>query len=60
LGLNRSSVALKKSADADASGSVAEEPAASNEAAPEEASYEAPAESAESSYQEPEQAPSED
>jgi cysteine/glycine-rich protein len=60
LGLNRASVALKKSADADASGSVAEEPAAANEAAPEEASYEAPAESAESSYQEPEQAPSED
>lgn len=54
LGLNRASVALKKSADADAS-QAAEEPA------PEEASYEPPAESAESSNQEEsEAAPSED
>lgn len=56
LGLNRASVALKKSADADAP--AAEESAV--EAAPEEASYEPPAESEEPSYQESEAAPSED
>jgi len=43
LGLNRASVALKKSAEASDSGAAAEEPASYEEPAAEAASYEEPA-----------------